>query len=101
MSNSTQQGLGAGAQTRDTVTDLVMRVAIANAMAAHGDDRGAARPLLHHSRPRGDYSSIRQGFRELAYEIKGMLALGRVRLAQTSSERLSGSPARPVCPEIP
>lgn len=27
---------------------------------------------------RGGYRSIRQGLRELAYEIKGMLALGRV-----------------------
>ncbi len=30
---------------------------------------------------RGGYRSIRQGFRELAYDIKGMLALGGVRLA--------------------
>ena len=35
---------------------------------------------------RGGYRSIRQGFRELAYDIKGMLALGGVRLAQTNSE---------------
>jgi len=30
---------------------------------------------------RGGYRSIRQGFRELAYDIKGMLALAGVRLA--------------------
>jgi len=35
---------------------------------------------------RGGFRSIRQGFRELAYDIKGMLALGGVRLAQTNSE---------------
>lgn len=35
---------------------------------------------------RGGYRSIRQGFRELAYDIKGMLALGGVRLAQANSE---------------
>ena len=35
---------------------------------------------------RGGYRSIRQGFRELAYDIKGMLALGGVRLPQTNSE---------------
>jgi len=30
---------------------------------------------------RGGYRSIRQGFRELAYDIKGILALGGVQLA--------------------
>ena len=30
---------------------------------------------------RGGYRSIRQGFRELAYDIKGMLALGGVSIA--------------------
>jgi len=35
---------------------------------------------------RGGYRSIRQGLRELAYDIKGMLALGGVRLAPTNSE---------------
>ena len=35
---------------------------------------------------RGGFRSIRQGFRELAYDIKGMLALGGVRLAQANSE---------------
>ena len=34
---------------------------------------------------RGGYRSIRQGFRELAYDIKGMLALGGVRLAASES----------------
>ncbi len=43
----TQQSLGTGARTRDLVTGLIGRLAIANAMAAHGDDRGAAWPLLH------------------------------------------------------
>jgi hypothetical protein len=31
--------------------------------------------------PRGGYRSIRQGFRELAYNIEGMLALGGVAMA--------------------
>jgi predicted transposase YbfD/YdcC len=31
---------------------------------------------------RGGYRSIRQGLRELAYDIKGMLALGGVAIAQ-------------------
>ena len=35
---------------------------------------------------RGGYRSIRQGFRELAYDIKGMLALGGVQLAGTDTE---------------
>jgi len=35
---------------------------------------------------RGGYRSLRQGFRELAYDIKGMLAMGGVRLAQANSE---------------
>ena len=35
---------------------------------------------------RGGYRSIRQGFRELAYDIKGMLALGGVQLAGTAAE---------------
>lgn len=43
-----EQGLGPSAQTRDVVTGLVLRLALAGAMAAHGDDRRAARPLLHH-----------------------------------------------------
>lgn len=52
-----QQGIGAGAQTRvapigalskDLVTGLVGWLAIADALAAHGDHRGAARPVLHH-----------------------------------------------------
>ena len=42
------QNLGAGAQTRDVVTGLVLRLALADPMATHGDDRRAARPLLHH-----------------------------------------------------
>jgi hypothetical protein len=36
--------------------------------------------LLH----RGGYRSIRQGLRELAYDIKGMLALGGVRTADAT-----------------
>ena len=43
-----QQGLGSGPQTRDAVTGFIGRLAIADAVAAHGDDRGTARPLLHH-----------------------------------------------------
>jgi hypothetical protein len=34
---------------------------------------------------RGGYRSIRQGFRELAYDIKGMLALGGVATTQPST----------------
>ena len=48
VSDLTQQSLGTGAQTRDGVTGLIGRLAIAHAMAAHGDDRGATWPLLHH-----------------------------------------------------
>jgi hypothetical protein len=33
---------------------------------------------------RGGYRSIRQGLRELAYDIKGMLALGGVRTADAT-----------------
>jgi hypothetical protein len=40
------QGLGTGPQTRDVVSGLVLRLAIADSMAAHGDDLGAARPLF-------------------------------------------------------
>ena len=43
-----EQGLGASAQTRDVVTGFVLWLALADAMSAHGDDRCAARPLLHH-----------------------------------------------------
>jgi len=35
---------------------------------------------------RGGYRSIRQGFRELAYDIKGILALGGVQLAGAITE---------------
>ncbi len=35
---------------------------------------------------RGGYRSIRQGFWELVYNIKGMLALGGIRLTQANSE---------------
>ena len=34
---------------------------------------------------RAGYRSIRQGFRELAYDIKGMLALGGVATTQPST----------------
>jgi predicted transposase YbfD/YdcC len=44
--------------------------------------------LLRH----GGYRSIRQGFRELAYNIKGILALGGVQLAGAITEGLLGSP---------
>ena len=43
-----EQSLGAGAQTRDVVTGLVLRLALADPMATHGDDRRAAGPLLYH-----------------------------------------------------
>ena len=48
LPDGSEQGLGTCAQTRDVVTGLVLRFAITDAMAAHGDDRGAARPLLRH-----------------------------------------------------
>jgi len=47
VSDVLQQGFGTGAQTRDVVAGLIGRPAIAAALAAHGDDRGAAWPLLH------------------------------------------------------
>jgi hypothetical protein len=34
---------------------------------------------------RGGYRSIRQGLRALAHDIKGMLALGGVQLAETGT----------------
>ena len=34
---------------------------------------------------RGGYRSIRQGLRELAYDIQGMLALGGVAMAASTS----------------
>jgi predicted transposase YbfD/YdcC len=34
---------------------------------------------------RGGYRSIRQGLRELAYDIEGMLALGKVAMASSTS----------------
>ena len=34
---------------------------------------------------RGGYRSIRQGLRELAYDIHGMLALGGVQLAENGT----------------
>lgn len=48
VSEVTQQGLGSGPQTRDGVAGLIRRNPITDAMAAHDDDRGAARPGLHH-----------------------------------------------------
>jgi len=48
LPDGSEQGLGTSAQTRDVVTGLVLWLALAGAMAAHGDDRCAARPLLHH-----------------------------------------------------
>jgi hypothetical protein len=41
---------------------------------------------------RGGYRSIRQGLLELAYDIKGILALGGVQLAGAITEWLLGSP---------
>ena len=41
-------GLGGGVQTRDLVTELVNGLAIACALAAHRQNPGAARPVLHH-----------------------------------------------------
>jgi hypothetical protein len=34
---------------------------------------------------RGGYRSIRQGLRELAYDIEGMLALGKVAMDSSTS----------------
>ena len=48
VSHLLQKGLGAGPQACDVVTGLVGRLALSEAMAADGDDRGAARPLRHH-----------------------------------------------------
>ena len=48
LPDGAEQGLGASPQTGDIVTGLVLRLALAGAMAAHSDDRRAARPLLHH-----------------------------------------------------
>jgi hypothetical protein len=45
---------------------------------------------------RGGYRSIRQGLLELAYDIKGILALGGVQLAGAITEWLLGSPASAV-----
>jgi len=39
------------------------------------------RPVLMNLLRRGGYRSIRRGLRELAYDIRGMLALGGVQLA--------------------
>ena len=47
VSDVLQQGLGTGAQTHDIEAGLIGRPAIAAALAAHGDDRGAAWPRLH------------------------------------------------------
>jgi hypothetical protein len=48
LPNGSEQGLCSSAQTRDVVTSLVLRLALAGVMAAHSDDRRAARPLLYH-----------------------------------------------------
>ncbi len=48
LSDRFEQSLGAGTQTRDALTGLVLRLALSDPMATHGDDRGAAGPLLHH-----------------------------------------------------
>jgi hypothetical protein len=45
-----QQRLGSSAQTRDVVTGLIDRFAVAGAFAANFQDRGAARPVLHYPR---------------------------------------------------
>ena len=43
------------------------------------------RPVVMNLMRRGCYRSIRQGLRELAYDIKGMLALGGVASAGATS----------------
>jgi len=48
MANMAQQGLGSSPQTYDVVTGLFGWLPLASALAAHGKERGAARPLLHH-----------------------------------------------------
>ena len=48
LTDGSEQGLGSRPQTRDLVAGLVLWIVLTDAMAAHGDDRRAARPLLHH-----------------------------------------------------
>ena len=48
VSHVLRQRPGAGPQTRDVVAGLIGWLPFSDAMAAHGDDRGAARPVLHH-----------------------------------------------------
>jgi len=43
-----QQSLCRGPETRDVVMGLVDGLALADALAAHSQDRGAAWPVLHH-----------------------------------------------------
>lgn len=43
-----QQRLGCGAQTRHVVMSLIDGLALADPLAAHSQDRGAAGPVLHH-----------------------------------------------------
>ena len=46
VANVLQQGLGCSPETRDVVTALIDRRAVSDALAAHRQDRGAARPVL-------------------------------------------------------
>jgi hypothetical protein len=43
-----QQSLRRGSETRDVVMGFIDGLALADALAAHGQDRGAARPVLRH-----------------------------------------------------
>jgi len=47
-------------------------------VAAMATSAAASRRVVMNLLRRGGYRSIRQGLRELAYDIKGMLALGGV-----------------------
>lgn len=42
-----QKSLDVGPQARDVVTHINRQLAMADVMAANGDDHGAARPMLH------------------------------------------------------
>ena len=43
-----QQRCGCGSETRDVVTGFINGLAVAQPFAAHHQDHGAARPVLHH-----------------------------------------------------
>ena len=46
--DGSEQGLGTSSQTRDVVTGLLRRPALADSIAAQGNDRRSSRALLHH-----------------------------------------------------